>query len=97
MSISAGNNSLGTLSRNGKTRRMTWTTLMGSGVVASMANVRKGEKIRSGLYSSGRLRGDIEYNARRLQGGQQTDYLDGGFERMTLRFGKSRDEIVIPP
>ena len=97
LSISAGNNSLGTLSRNGKTRRMTWTTLMGSGVVASMANVRKGEKIRSGLYSSGRLRGDIEYNARRLQGGQQTDYLDGGFDRMTLRFGKIRDEIVIPP
>ena len=88
---------MGCCPAKGKTHRMTWTTLMGSGVVASMANVRKGEKIRSGLYSSGRLRGDIEYNARRLHGGQQTDYLDGGFDRMTLRFGKSRDEIVIPP
>ena len=97
LSISAGKVSIGTLPRNGPTRRMTWTTLIGSGVVASMENVRKGERILSGLYSSGRLRGDIEYNARRLQGGQQTDYLDGGFDRMTLRFGKIRDEIVIPP
>ena len=97
LSISAGKVSIGTMPRNGPTRRMTWTTLIGSGVVASMEDVRKGERILSGLYASGRLRGDIEYNARRLQGGQQTDYLDGGFDRMTLRFGKSRDQIVIPP
>ena len=76
---------------------MSWTTLIGPGVVASIDDLRQGEKILSGLYSSGRLRGDIEYNARRLQGGQQTDYLDGGFDRMSLRFGKSRDQIVIPP
>ena len=97
MSISTGKSSIGTMPRNGPTRRMTWTTLIGSGVVASMEDVRKGERILSGLYSSGRLRGDIEYNARRLQGGHQIDYLDGGFDRMTLRFGKSRDRIVIPP
>ena len=97
LSISSGKVSIGTMPRNGPTRRMTWTTVVGSGVVASMEDVRQGERILSGLYASGRLRGDIEYNARRLQGGQQTDYLDGGFDRMTLRFGKSRDEIVIPP
>ena len=97
MSISAGKVSIGTLPRNGPTRRMTWTTLIGSGVVARIEDVRKGERILSGLYASGRLRGDVEYNARRLLGGQQTDYLDGGFDRMTLRFGKSRDQIVIPP
>ena len=97
LSISAGKVSIGTLPRNGPTRRMTWTTLIGSGVIASIDDVRKGERILSGLYASGRLRGDIEYNARRLQGGHQTDYLDGGFDRMTLRFGKSRDQIAIPP
>ena len=96
LSISAGKVSIGTLPRNGPTRRMTWTTLIGSGVIASIDDVRKGERILSGLYASGRLRGDIEYNARRLQGGEQTDYLDGGFDRMTLRLGKE-DEIVIPP
>ena len=97
LSISSGKVSIGTMPRNGRTRRMTWTTLIGSGVVASIEYIRKGERILSGLYSSGRLRGDIEYNARRLQGGQQTDYLDGGFDRMTLRFGRSKDQIVIPP
>ena len=97
LSISSGKVSIGMMPRNGPTRRMTWTTLIGSGVVASIEDVRKGERILSGLYASGRLRGDVEYNARRLQGGQQTDYLDGGFDRMTLRFGKSRDQIVIPP
>ena len=97
LSISAGKVSIGTMPRNGPTRRMTWTTVVGSGVVASMEDVRQGERILSGLYASGRLRGDIEYNARRLQGGHQIDYLDGGFDRMTLRFGKSRDQIVIPP
>jgi len=97
LSISAGKVSIGTMPRNGPTRRMTWTTLIGSGVIASIDDVRKGERILSGLYASGRLRGDIEYNARKLLGGQQTDYLDGGFDRMTLRFGKSRDQIVIPP
>ena len=88
LSISSGKVSIGTMPRNGPTRRMTWTTLIGSGVVASIEDVRQGERILSGLYASGRLRGDVEYNARRLQGGQQTDYLDGGFDRMTLRFGK---------
>ena len=97
LSISSGKVSIGTIPRNGQTRRMTWTTLTGSGVVASIDDLRKGEMILSGLYASGRLRGDIEYNARRLLGGQQTDYLDGGFDRMTLRFGRSRDQIVIPP
>ena len=97
LSISAGKVSIGTLPRNGPTRRMTWTTVVGSGVVASIDDLRQGEKILSGLYSSGKLRGDIEYNARKLLGGQQTDYLDGGFDRMTLRFGKRRDHIVIPP
>ena len=97
LSISSGKVSIGTMPRNGQRRRMSWTTLIGSRVVASTDDLRHGEKILSGLYSSGRLRGDIEYNARRLQGGEQTDYLDGGFDRMTLRFGKSRDQIVIPP
>ena len=97
LSISAGIVSIGTMPRNGPTRRMTWTTLIGSGVAPSMEDVRKGERILSGLYSSGRLRGDIEYNARRLQGGHQIDYLDGGFDRMTLRFGWNREQIVIPP
>ena len=97
LSISAGKVSIGTMPRNGPTRRMTWTTLISSGVVASIEDVRKGERILSGLYASGRLRGDVEYNARRHLDGQQTDYLDGGFDRMTLRFGKSRDQIVIPP
>ena len=96
LSISSGKVSIGTMPRNGPTPRMTWTTLIGSGEVAIMEDVRKAERILSGLYSSGRLRGDIEYNARRLQGGQRTDYLDGGFDRMTLRFGR-RDQIVIPP
>ena len=97
LSLSSGNVSIGTMPRNDQRRRMSWTTLIRPGVVASIDDLRHGEKILSGLYSSGRLRGDIEYNARRLQGGQQTDYLDGGFDRMTLRFGKSRDQIVIPP
>ena len=97
LSISSGKVSIGMMPRNGPTRRMTWTTLIGSGVVASIEDIRKGERILSGLYASGRLRGDVEYNARRLQGGQQTDYLDGGFDRMTLRFGRSKDQIVIPP
>ena len=97
MSISAGRVSIGAMPRNGQRRRMSWATLIRSGVLASIEDVRKGQRILSGLDSSGHLRGDIEYNARRLQGGQQTDYLDGGFDRMTLRFGKSRDEIVIPP
>ena len=76
---------------------MSWTTLIGSGVVASIDDLRQGEQILSGLYASGKLRGDIEYNARKLLGGQQTDYLDGGFDRMTLRFGQSRNQRVIPP
>ena len=97
MSLSSGKVSIGTMPRNGPTRRMTWTTLIGSGVVTSIEDVRQGERILSGLYASGRLRGDVEYNARRLQGAQQTDYLDGGFDSMTLRFGKSRDQHVIPP
>ena len=96
MNISAGKNPIGTMPRNGERRRMTWTTVVASGVVASTEDVRKGERILSGLYASGRLRGDVEYNARRLLGGQQTDYLDGGFDRMTSRFGKSRNQIVIP-
>ena len=96
LSISAGKVSIGTLPRN--PGRTTWTTVVGpGGVVARVEDVRKGESILRGLYRSGRLKGDIEFNARRLQGGQQTDYLDGGFDRMTLRFGKSRDQIVIPP
>ena len=77
--------------------RVTWTTLIGPGVVASMEDVRKGESILRGLYRSGRLKGDIEFNASRLQGGHHPDFLDGGNDRMTLRFGKSRDQIVIPP
>ena len=96
MSISSGKVSIGTMPRNGQRRRMSWTTLIGSGVVASIDDLRQGEQMLSGLYSSGKLRGDIEYNARKLLGGQQTDYLDGGFDRMTLRFGK-QDQIVIPP
>ena len=95
--MSARKVSIGAMPRNGQRHRMTWTTLISSGVVASIEDVREGQGILSGLYSSGRLRGDIEYNARRLQGGQQTDYLDGGFDRMTLRFGKNRNQIVIPP
>ena len=74
---------------------MTWTTLIGSGVVARLEDVRKGEEILRGLYRSGRLRGDVEFNARRLLGGQQTDYLDGGFDRMTLRFGRSGIRYVM--
>ena len=97
LSISSGKVSIGTMPRNGQRRRLTWTTLIGSGVVASIDDVNRAEMIWEGLYSSGRLRGDIEYNARRLQGGQQKYYLDGGFDRMTLRFGKSRDQIMIPP
>ena len=95
LSLKSGKVSIGAMPRN--PGRVTWTTVVGAGVVASMEDVRKGEMILSGLYRSGRLRGDIEYNARKLLGGQQTDYLDGGFDRMTLRFGKSRDQIVIPP
>ena len=95
LSISAGKVSIGTLPRN--PGRTTWTTVVGVGVVASVEDVRKGEMILHGLYRSGRLKGDIEYNARRLQGGHHPDYLDGGSDRMTLRFGRSRDEIVIPP
>ena len=97
MSISSGKVSIGAMPRNGQRHRMTWTTLIGSGVVASIGDVRQGERILSGLYASVRLRGDIEYNARRLQGGHQIDYLDGGFDRMTLRFGRNREQIVIPP
>ena len=87
--------SIGTLPRN--PGRTTWTTVVGPRVVASVEDIRRGESILRGLYRSGRLKGDIEYNARRLQGVQQTDYLDGGLGRMTLRFGRNRDEIVIPP
>ena len=72
LSISAGKVSIGTMPRNGEMRRMSWTTLIGSGVVASMEDVRKCESILRGLYRSGRLKGDIEYNARRLQGVPQT-------------------------
>ena len=97
MSLSSGKVAIGTMPRNGQRRRISWTTLIGSGVVASIDDLRQGEQILSGLYASGKLRGDIEYNARKLLGGQQTDYLDGGFDRMTLRFGRSRDQIVIPP
>ena len=88
---------IGTMPRNGQMRHMNWATLIGSGVVASIDDLRQSGRVLSGLYSSGRLRGDVEYNARRLQGVPQTDYLDGGLDRMTLRFGKSRDQIVIPP
>ena len=95
LSLKSGKVSIGAMPRN--PGRVTWTTVIGAGVVASMEDVRKGEMILSGLYASGRLRGDIEYNARRLQGVQQTDYLDGGLDRMTLRFGRSRDQVVIPP
>ena len=95
LSLKSGKVLIGAMPRN--PGRVTWTTVIGAGVVASMEDVRKGEMILSGLYASGRLRGDIEYNARRLQGVPQTDYLDGGLDRMTLRFGKSRDQIVIPP
>ena len=95
LSLKSGKVSIGAMPRN--PGRVTWTTVIGAGVVASMEDVRKGEMILSGLYASGRLRGDIEYNASRLQGGHHPDYLDGGFDRMTLRFGKSRDQIVIPP
>ena len=97
LSLSSRKVSIGIMPRNGQTRRMTWTTLIGSGVVASMDDVRQGEMILSGLYASGRLRGDIDYNASRLQGGHHPDYLDGGLDRMTLQFGKSRDQLVIPP
>ena len=95
LSLKSGKVSIGAMPRN--PGRVTWTTVIGAGVVASMEDVRKGERILSGLYASGRLRGDIEYNARRHQGVQQTDYLDGGLDRMTLRFGRSRDQVVIPP
>ena len=95
LSLKSGKVSIGAMPRN--PGRVTWTTVIGAGVVASMEDVRKGEMILSGLYRSGRLRGDIEYNARKLLGGQQTDYLDGGLDRMTLRFGRSRDQVVIPP
>ena len=95
LSLKSGKVSIGAMPRN--PGRVTWTTVIGAGVVASMEDVRKGEMILSGLYRSGRLRGDIEYNARRLLGGQHPDDLDAGFDRMKLRFGPSRDQIVIPP
>ena len=95
LSISAGKVSIGTLPRN--PGRTTWTTVVGPRVVASVEDIRRGEMILHGLYRSGRLKGDIEFNARRLQGGHHPDYLDGGLDRMTLRFGKSRGQVVIPP
>ena len=99
LSLSSAKVSLGTMPRNGQTRRMTWTTVVGPGVVASVEDIRRGEMILHGLYASGRLRGDIEYNASVLQGGHQPDYLAGHFavDRMTLRFGKSRDQVAMPP
>ena len=97
LSLSSGKVSIGTMPRNVPTRRVSWTTLTGAGVVASMEDVRKGEEILRGLYRSGRLKGDIQYNATVLQGGHHPDYLDGGMDRMTLRFGRNRDQIVIPP
>ena len=95
LSLSSGKVSIGTLPRN--PGRTTWTTVVGpGGVVARVEDVRQGESILRGLYRSGRLKGDIEFNASRLQGGHHPDYLDGGLDRMTLRFGKSRDQVVIP-
>ena len=67
LSISAGKVSIGTLPRN--PGRTTWTTVVGPRVVARVEDVRKGESILRGLYRSGRLKGDIEFNARRLQWG----------------------------
>ena len=49
--------------RNGQTRRMTWTTVVGAGVVACMEEVRRGEDISWGIYASALSRGDIQYNA----------------------------------
>ena len=95
LSLSSGKVSIGTLPRN--PGRTTWTTVVGPRVVASVEDIRRGEMILHGLYRSGRLKGDIEFNASRLQGGHHPDYLDGGLDRMTLRFGKSRDQVVIPP
>ena len=39
LSISSGKVSIGTMPRNGPTRRMTWTTLIGSGVIASIEDI----------------------------------------------------------
>ena len=81
-------------------QRMTWTRLLGGGndANANPKEISRGQAILHGLYTSGPLKGDVEYNASVFQGiGPHPDFLDGGNDRMTLRFGKSRDQIVIPP
>ena len=80
-------------------RRMTWTQLVGgSDADANPEEISRGQAILHGLYTSGPFKGDVEYNASVFQGiGPHPDFLDGGNDRMTLRFGKSRDHIVIPP
>ena len=86
--------------RNQPPRRMTWTRLLDgrSDADANPEEISRGEAILHGLYTSGPLKGDVEYNASVFQGiGPHPDFLDGGNDRMTLRFGKSRDRIVIPP
>ena len=81
-------------------RRMTWTRLLGGGsdADANPEEISRGEDILHGIYTSGPFKGDVEFNASVFQGiGPHPDFLDGGNDRMTLRFGKSRDQIVIPP